>query len=229
MLRVKPAPIRVLVVSDVRLYRDGLSEIFAGEPRLRVVGAAADAASAARLAAEQRAEVALVDMAMPQSSSAVGTIAAATPGVKVVALGVREHERDLVACAEAGVAGYVPRAASVQDLVTVLEGVGRGELVCSAQTAATLWKSVVALARSGRSAPAAGAVNSLTPREREIGALLEAGLSNKDIAVRLGIEVATVKNHVHNLLDKLQVHRRGQAAARLLRDGWIGRRATPVP
>ena len=219
----------MLVVSDVRLYRDGLSEILAGEPRLQVVGAAADAASAARLAAEYRPDVALVDMAMPQSHTAVSTIAAATPGVKVVALGVHERERDLVACAEAGVAGYVPRAASVQDLVTVLEGVGRDELPCSAQTAATLWKSVVALARGGRSAASPALATPLTPREREIGALLEAGLSNKDIAVRLGIEVATVKNHVHNLLDKLQVHRRGQAAARLLRDGWIGRRPTPVP
>jgi len=224
---VKSTIIRVLVVSDVRLYRDGLAQIFADERRLSVVGTAADVPAAARLAAEHHPDVALVDMAMPQSAAAVRGIAAIAPGVKVVALGIRENEQDLIACAEAGVAGYVPRAASVPDLVTVLEGVGRGELLCSAHTAASLWRRVAALAaRAGRTLEE----NTLTRREREIGTLIEAGLSNKDIAIRLGIEVATVKNHVHSLLEKLQVHRRGQAAARLQgSEVRFGRRATPVP
>jgi len=120
----------------------------------------------------------------------------------------------------------VPRAASVEDLVAALESVGRGELLCSAQTAAALLRRVAALA-AGRSAPAQPLSN-LTRREREIGGLLEAGLSNKDIAVQLGIEVATVKNHVHNVLEKLQVHRRGQAAARL-QGRTATRRPTSVP
>jgi len=220
---VKSAIIRVLVVSDIRLYRDGLAQVFADERRLAVVGSAADAPAAARLAAEHRPDVALVDMAMPQSGAAVRGISAIAPAVKVVALGIRESEQDLIACAEVGVAGYVPRAASVQDLVTVLEGVGRGELFCSPHTAATLWRRVAALA-----ATAGGTTreSTLTRREREIGSLLEAGLSNKDIAVRLGIEVATVKNHVHNLLEKLEVHRRAQAVARL--QGRIQRRASSV-
>ena len=218
---MKSAIIRVLVVSDIRLYRDGLAQVFAHERRLAVVGAAADAPAAARMAAEHSPDVALVDMAMPQSVAAVRGIAAIAPAVKVVALGIRENEQDLIACAEAGVSGYVPRAASVQDLVTVLEGVGRGELLCSAHTAATLWRRVAALA-----ATTGGTTQeqTLTRREREIGTLLEAGLSNKDIATRLGIEVATVKNHVHNLLEKLEVHRRGQAVARL--QGRLQRRAT---
>jgi len=222
---VKSAIIRVLVVSDIRLYRDGLAQVFAHERRLAVVGAAADAPAAARMAAEHSPDVALVDMAMPQSVAAVRGIAAIAPAVKVVALGIRENEQDLIACAEAGVSGYVPRAASVQDLVTVLEGVGRGELLCSAHTAATLWRRVAALA-----ATTGGTTQeqTLTRREREIGTLLEAGLSNKDIATRLGIEVATVKNHVHNLLEKLEVHRRGQAVARL-QGRAQAQRATPVP
>jgi len=226
---VKSAIIRVLVVSDIRLYRDGLAQVLADERRLAVVGAAADAPAAARMAAEHSPDVALVDMAMPQSRAAVRGIAAIAPAVKVVALGIRENEQDLIACAEAGVSGYVPRAASVQDLVTVLEGVGRGELLCSAHTAATLWRRVAALAATvGETTQE----QTLTRREREIGTLLEAGLSNKDIATRLGIEVATVKNHVHNLLEKLEVHRRGQAVARLqgrFQGGGGGRRATPVP
>jgi two-component system nitrate/nitrite response regulator NarL len=218
--------IRVLIVADIRLYREGLVQILAAEPRLKVVGAAAELQTALQLVAQQATDVALVDMVMPHSIAAVRGIAATAPGVKVVALGIRENEQDLIDCAEAGVAGYVARAASVEDLVAALEGVGRGELLCSPQTAATLLRRVAALA-SGASG-AGHASNMLTPREREIGSLLEAGLSNKDIAVRLGIEVATVKNHVHNLLEKLQVHRRAQAVARLQGRMPI-RRATPVP
>jgi len=218
--------IRVLVVSDIRLYRDGLAHILADEPRLAVVGTAADLPAALREVAAHSPDVALVDMAMPQSVDSVRGIAATASTVKVVALGIRETERDLLACAEAGVAGYVARAASVQDLVKTLEGVGRGELLCSAQVAAALWRRVASLAAAGGGAR--HAASELTPREREIGGLLEAGLSNKDIAVRLSIEVATVKNHVHNLLEKLQVHRRAQAVARL-QGRTQSRRPTPVP
>src|SRR5262245_28521015 len=167
-------------------------------------------------------------MGMPQSVAAVREMAARAPLVKIVALAVREDEQDLVTCAAAGVAGYVTRGASVDDLIQALDGVARGELLCSPQTAATLWRRLAAFARGDGAGEHA---NLLTPREREIGTLLEAGLSNKEIAVRLGIEVATVKNHVHNVLEKLQVHRRAQAAARLQGYGRIGegRRATPLP
>ncbi len=221
---LKSSTIRVLIVADIRLYRDGLAHIVGDEPRLTVVGTAPDLPTALQVVAERSPDVALVDLVMPQSVAAVRAIATAAPRVKVVALGVRENEQDLIACAEAGVAGYVPRGASVADLVTALESVGRGELLCSPRTAATLWRRVAALATGGAGPPH----HALTPREREIAGLLEAGLSNKDIAVRLGIEVATVKNHVHNLLDKLQVHRRAQAVARL-QGRMQARRATPVP
>ena len=223
---MKPVPIRLFIVSDIRLYREGLAHILAADARLGVIGTAADVSAALTLVAERHADVALVDMAMAQSVATVRRIAEAAPGIKVVALGIRESDDDLIACAEAGVAGYVPRAASVSDLVTALEGVGRGELVCSAKTAATLWKRVAALAAKSGETGSSDAASTLTPRERETAALLEAGLSNKDIAVRLGIEVATVKNHVHNVLEKLAVHRRAQAVARL--QGRM-RRATPVP
>ena len=212
---MKSATIRVVIVSDVRLYREGLAHILAAEPRLTVVGSAADVQTALRVTAQHAPDVALVDMVMAQRVAAVRGLTATAPAVKIVALGVREIEQDLLVCAEAGVDGYVPRAASVQDLVTALEGVGRGELVCSAGTAATLWKRVATLAAAASGSESSGGVGGLTPREREIAALLEAGLSNKEIAARLGIEVATVKNHVHNLLEKLRVRRRGEAAARL--------------
>jgi len=223
---VKSAAIRLVVVSDVRLYRDGLAQILGGESRLAVVGTASDAEAAVQLALAKTPDVALVDMGMPQSVTAVREMAARAAIVKIVALAVREDEQDLVACAAAGVAAYVTRGASVADLVQALDGVARGELLCSPQTAATLWRRLAALARGVGGSEHA---NPLTRREREIGTLLEDGLSNKEISARLGIEVATVKNHVHNVLEKLQVHRRAQAAARLKGiSSWSGRRATPV-
>lgn len=218
---------RLLIVADIRLYQEGLAHILSRETRLTVAGTAADAASAIELARTRAIDVALVDMAMPDSIAAMRGIATHTPGVKVVALGMRESERDFVTWAEAGVAGYVPRAASIADLVVVLESVGRGEFLCSPRTAATLLRHVAALA-AGRPEPGGDpSLSALTPREREIATLLEGGLSNKDIARRLGIEVATVKNHVHNLLEKLQVHRRAQAVARL--QNRMPARASPVP
>ncbi len=216
---------RLLIVADIRLYREGLAHILARDAGLTMIETAGDLYAALRLVAERELDVVLVDMAMPHSLSAVQGIVVTAPDVKVVALGLPELERDLIACAEAGIAGYVPRDASVTDLVAVLESVARGELLCSPRTAAALLRRVTALAMGRRGEADVPGV--LTPREREIVALLERGLSNKEIARALGIEVATVKNHVHNLLEKLRVHRRGEAVARL-RNTTQPRRATPV-
>src|SRR2546421_13075479 len=129
-------------------------------------------------------------------------------------LSVREGEDhgDVLASAEAGAIAYVPREASLEDLVAVIECAVRGEAVCSPRVAGALLRRIAVLATDGRSdrVPAR-----LTKREREIMGLIDEGLSNKEIAKRLRIEVATVKNHVHNILEKLQVHRRGEAAARV--------------
>ncbi len=216
------AMIRVLMVSDIRLYREGLAQILSAEPRLEVVATAPDLATAMHAISRGGIDVVLVDMAIPESLGAVRQLVTLAPPTKILALGVRESDEDVIAGAEAGVAGYVPRAASVADLVTALECVGRGELLCSPRAAATLLRRVTALAAGREAKGPVGAM--LTPREREIAALLESGLANKDIARRLGIELATVKNHVHNVLEKLQVHRRSQAVARLQ-----GRMAQPAP
>src|SRR5436190_640575 len=144
---VKSPAIRLVVVSDVRLYRDGLAQILGGESRLAVVGTASDAEAAVQLALTKTPDVALVDMGMPQSVTTVREMAARAAIVKIVALAVREDEQDLVACAAAGVAAYVTRGASVADLVQALDGVARGELLCSPQTAATLWRRLPPLAR----------------------------------------------------------------------------------
>jgi two-component system, NarL family, nitrate/nitrite response regulator NarL len=204
------ATIQVVVLSDIRLYRDGLAEILRARG-LAVVGAAGDRTTGLALVAERRPDIVLVDTAMTDAMAAIRALLDAAPQVPIVALGVSETEADVIACAEAGVSGYVTRDESVGDLVAALESVVRGEMICSPSIAAALRRRVTALARRDAVAPR----TRLTPRELEIVELIDRGLSNKEIARRLSIELATVKNHVHNILEKLQVRRRTEAVARV--------------
>jgi two-component system, NarL family, nitrate/nitrite response regulator NarL len=204
--------IRVAIVADTRLYREGLAQVLNRDSRLSVVATAARQEDALAALPQLEADVILVDMAMPDGRSVVRVILERAPLGRVIALGVVEDDDDVLGCVEAGVAGYVPREASIDDLVTVIESVARGEAICSPRVAGSLLRRVAALAAGrGGELPRAH----LTTREREIIRLIDQGLSNKEIASDLGIEVATVKNHVHNILEKLQVHRRGEAAARV--------------
>jgi len=204
--------IRVAIVADTRLYREGLAQVLGRDARVTVVATAARREEALASLPAVQPDVVLVDMAIPDSCGVVRAILARVSLARVVALGVVEDDDDVLGCAEAGVAGYVQREASIEDLVTVIESVARGEAICSPRVAASLLRRVAALAAgNGSGAPPAR----LTSREREIVRLIDDGLSNKEIARDLGIEVATVKNHVHNILEKLQVHRRGEAAARV--------------
>jgi DNA-binding NarL/FixJ family response regulator len=127
----------------------------------------------------------------------------------------------VISWAEAGAIGYVPQTAALADLVGILVRIARGDQICSAQIVSGLLRHVARTARSSPGSPPAPAAP-LTRREREIGLLIGAGLSNKDIARKLNIGVATAKSHVHNLLNKMNVQRRGQAANRIgLGDGGL--------
>ena len=211
--------VSVVIVSDIRLYREGLAQVLGRESLFRLAGTASGSDEAMAQVEAYSPDLLLVDMALAESADLIRNIRAVAPDIKVVALSVAETERDVCACAEAGVSGYVARHASLADLVATLESAARGEALCSPRMAASLIRRVAALARTQ---PAGSGELRLTPREREILPLLDGGLANKEIATRLGIEVATVKNHVHNILDKLQVHRRGEAAA-LARSAQTGR------
>jgi DNA-binding NarL/FixJ family response regulator len=204
--------IRLLIVSDIRLYREGLAQLLGRERELSVVGTAADLDDGIGSIRELRPDVVLLDRAMPGSIAFLRTARGLAPAPAIVALGVPEVDSEVLACAEAGVAGYVSREAGVPQLIATIQGVGRGELLCSPRIAAALLRRVTTL--SSIQLPAAGR-SRLTAREIEVLSLLERGCGNKDIARQLGIEVATVKNHVHNILEKLRVRRRGEAAAHL--------------
>jgi DNA-binding NarL/FixJ family response regulator len=199
----------VLIAAEMRLYREGLAKALAGEPTLSVL---ATAASAQELLTKCRASnptIVLLDMAVPGALEAARALRISRPTLAIVALGMLGEDH-VVECAEAGIVGYVGRDASLLDLIATVRSVADGETLCTPRMAARLMRRVAELAnqpRSSRIPPR------LTRRELQIVVLIDEGLSNKEIAQRLHIELPTVKHHVHNVIEKLGVRSRLQVAA----------------
>ena len=208
--------IQVLLVSDVPLFSDGVARTLAGANELEIVGTAASREQALELACFQP-DVILLDMNMPRSLELAREIARSTVATRIVALAIEEEDDQVIACAEAGIAGYVPRTGSVRDVIDVILAVARGEARCSPRIVGSLLRRIATLAAE-RHGSSQGAAMGLTARESEILALLQQGLSNKTISRRLGIELATVKNHVHSVFGKLGLRRRAEAAVLVLAD-----------
>lgn len=205
--------IHVLVVAEVRLYREGLSTSLLERGSLRVVGMASSFDDAVGRARALQPHVVVLDVGMPRCLALIRAMRAESPATRIVAFAINESDYEIVACAEAGVAGYVTVDSSIDDLVATIKSAADGELRCSPRIAAVLMQRLTTLAAPPQ--PVASPL--LTLREREIATLIEQGLSNKQIAGTLCIELATVKNHVHNILDKLGVTTRGEVAAQLRR------------
>ena len=212
------ARVGVWIVSDVRLYREGLGQSLEHDGRLKVLGGTDRIADVLAFELGARPVVVLLDMALPDALLAVRSLRERSPKMSVVALGVADRTRHIVECVEAGVVGYVCRDHSLEDLVGTVVKTAEGKLECSSRVAGALVRRLGRLAALNGPDPEAA---HLTVREREIAELIDEGLSNKEIAARLHIEVSTAKNHVHNILEKLGVRRRGEAAARLRRAGLL--------
>lgn len=216
--------IEVLIGTEVRLYSDGIRQFLGSQPGYRVVGVAARS-SELLLKVEQRLpDIVLLDQALPGALETLRGIRRLHPSSRVISLGEPATDDTLLAWAEAGVAGFVAREASVEDLLLSLEGSIKGELHCSPRVAGQLLRRLASRAELDPTQPPR---LPLTGREAEIFRLVELGHSNKEIATQLGIEVGTVKNHVHNLLEKLRVRRRSEAVERLR--GKDPQRPTPHP
>ena len=207
----QPTQPRVFIVSDVRLLSDGLILSLARQSSVSVVGAAEVAASPTYVAT-LRPHVVLLDVGTPGGLGLSATFRQAQPDIKVIAIAIADVEQEVFDCAEAGVSGFLSRNASIQDVLTAIHCAVRNELVCSPRIAALLF-SRLATKASKRSDERDN--ESLTRREHEIASLITRGLSNKEIARELRIQNATVKNHIHSILGKLRVRRRGQVAARM--------------
>jgi two-component system, NarL family, nitrate/nitrite response regulator NarL len=196
----------------VRLQRDALAERLALEPAIDIVGGAPTVPAGVDDIRALAPDVVLVDTASVERPLAIRLILDRREAPKVVALGVADVDGEVVALAEAGVSGYVGSDEPLHELLCAIESAARGESYCSPRLAVSLLERVAALAAERRSVPP---TPRLTARELEIVDLIGQGLSNKEIGRRLFIEIATVKNHVHHILEKLEVHRRSDAVARV--------------
>ncbi len=201
---------RVLIIDDCMLSRDNLAAVLSSHGG-RLPGVAWDLASLIAAFETALPQVILLDTETRDSVNLLTHAKKLGPQVRVVVLGVSEEdESKIVACAEAGVAGYHMRTESLAQLLVLIHKVSSGESVCPPRVSAILLRRLSALASQRR--PAAKEL-ALTAREAQVLRMLELGLGNRAIADDLCIAVHTVKNHVHNLLTKLGVSTRAQAAA----------------
>jgi two-component system nitrate/nitrite response regulator NarL len=206
--------IRVLIASDVRLYREALEQTLRGAPGIQVIASGADTEETLDHIRRHAPDVVLLDMSMDGAYALARHVGRSSKDTKVVALGMPEAETAVIMCAEVGIAGYVTRNGTTSDALEAIRAAARGEVRCSPKIAGFLFRHIAALSGERSSGdPVAG----LTAREMQILRLLQQGLSNKMISRTLGIELPTVKNHVHSLLGKLGVHRRAEAVSLLHR------------
>ena len=204
------ADTRVLIVDDSRLYREYLAGVIAAHGVVNP-GVAWDLPSLITAIENMKPRVILFNMATRDNAILLRQALKLSPTIRVIVLGMSEDdEPEIVACAEAGVAGYHLRTESLGDLLILIQKVAAGASLCSPRKSAILLRRLSALA-SQRQPTEKELV--LTAREAQILKMLELGLSNRDIADQLCIAVHTVKNHVHSLLTKLGVSTRAQAAA----------------
>ena len=208
-----PDAIRVCILSAIRFYREGLELLLAATKGITVVDAAAPQRTALDQVLTLRPDLVLVDISSHEGIEAMHWLGARPEPLTVVAIAVSDHDADVHECARAGVAGYVTRDASLEDLVGMLTSVARGELRCPAPLSSILRRELASLGAWGS---AEDGYARLTLREIEILRLVSHNLSNKQIAGRLTIEVSTVKSHVHSILEKLHVRRRAEAVTRAI-------------
>jgi DNA-binding NarL/FixJ family response regulator len=218
--------LRILIVSNVRVVREGLDSVLTRQDGVDVVDTV-DLSRAKDYCVQLRPEVILFDAGRQGSVEFMKELVISAPHCKVVAFGVRETGEDILALAAAGTAGYIRDSVKSGEVVTVLRQLLSDELTCSPQATASLYRQVGTLSQrndktqANNAAPTGGAGTSadvtppLSRRELQIAQLIDRGLTNKEIGRQLGIEAATVKNHIHNICEKLNVHRRGEATARI--------------
>ena len=201
---------KFLIVDDCKLNRESLTAIFAARDGCEPA-AAWDLPSLCAALGEAAPEIVLLNMSTRDNLTLIRRVRDTCPNAKVIVVGISEEdESEIVACAEAGVAGYHLRAESLDDLLTLMSRVANGESVCTPKVSAILLRRLSMLATQRR-LEAKELV--LTAREIQILRLIESGMSNQEIADELYIALHTVKNHVHSLLSKLGVSTRIEAAA----------------
>ena len=214
--------IRVVIVDEVRLMGNVTASVLKNEADVVVLGCATAFDEALSLAAH--GDIVLLSSSLPNNDALrlTSALIKTYPAVKVIVTGLTDSEAAILQYIEAGVSGYVLRDDSVKKMLTTIRAVHAGEAVISPSVAAALMTRLAELAELAKSAGGNNSVTTgdalpdLTPREREVLSLIALGLSNSEIAERLTLELGTVKNHVHHILEKLNVSSRQDAVAYLV-------------
>jgi DNA-binding NarL/FixJ family response regulator len=211
-------PIRVAVVDDQELFRRGLVMLVGAEDDIEVVGEASDGEEAAALAEEKAPDVILMDVRMPKLSGteACVTIKQVAPSAKIIMLTMSDEEVDLYDAIKNGASGYLLKDASIDEVSQAIRLVADGQSLISPSMAAKLLEEFKTISRTGGKPEEIAP--KLTDRELEVLNLVARGLNNREIARDLYISENTVKNHVRNILEKLQLHSRMEAVMYAVRE-----------
>jgi two-component system nitrate/nitrite response regulator NarL len=205
-------PIKVFVICRVRLYHDALVKLLNRQCGITAVGSM-EIGDALMTALDAVApDTVLLDIGPLEALPFAARLVRVRPKTRILGFGVDDVPLKVIACAEAGLCGYVPSQAPVADLARAARSVALGETVCSAGMASKLFHH---LRSAALQVPPCSTDATLTGRQQQVLMLVKEGLSNKQIAQRLSLGPSTVKNHVHGLLSRLQVSRRSEAAARI--------------
>jgi DNA-binding NarL/FixJ family response regulator len=212
-------PIRVLVVDDHALFRRGLEMVLGQESDIEVVGEAGDGAEAVDLASSLLPDIVLMDVRMPRRSGieACTAIKDVVPSAKIVMLTISDDEVDLYDAIKAGASGYLLKEISIDEVAAAIRSVAGGQSLISPSMASKLLTEFATMIKKGDERQQVPAPR-LTDRELEVLKLVAKGLNNRDIAKELFISENTVKNHIRNILEKLQLHSRMEAVVYAVRE-----------
>jgi DNA-binding NarL/FixJ family response regulator len=205
--------LEVAIISELRLLRESLKRVLDEDQSIVVTGLFADLSTALVEMSHRQPAMVLLDRAFPSARTDLHDLKEVTPKSLLVVVSVAETPDEVVAWAEAGAAGYIPRTMGLAEIIPLLFRIRHGEQLCTPNIAGAL------LRRLSNGASAAGqtgqtpcSLPTLTAREKQVAQLIAVGMSNKEIARSLNIGVATTKTHVHNVLGKMNLRRRAQTA-----------------
>lgn len=208
---------RVVVVDDQELFRRGLTMLLGVETDIEVVGEAGDGVTAVDLVVETMPDIVLLDVRMPKRSGleACMRIKEQAASTRIIMLTVSDEEGDLYEAVKNGASGYLLKDSSIEEVAQAIRVVAEGQSLISPSMAAKLIDEFKEISRTDREV---GNVPRLTDRELEVLRLVATGLNNREVAKQLFISENTVKNHVRNILDKLQLHSRMEAVMYAVRE-----------
>jgi two-component system, NarL family, nitrate/nitrite response regulator NarL len=207
---------RAVILAPIKLLGDGLARCLDGKPDIEILGVVSNIGEMRALLATTAIHVVLIDMTQPIDLDEVRSLAIAGPDVVLIAMGLNEQRQDVIRCGRAGFTGYVSRDATIEGLAKAMHDAVAGRLACPDEISGGLLR---ALFRQESEDKYEG--EPLTKREGDVLQLIGHGMTNKEIARELGLSVATVKHHVHNVLEKLSLPRRAHAMRRVRERPWL--------